>query len=112
MLYVNLEVDQSSIWHRLKDVYKALGIAPNNLKNLDVWNLRGSACPLDKLAPKLIRRAKKRGYIAIILDPIYKVSTGDENSADQVSHFCNQLDMIATQLNCAMIYCHHHSKGA
>ena len=112
VLYVNLEVDQSSIWHRLKDVYKALGIAPNNLKNLDVWNLRGSACPLDKLAPKLIRRAKKRGYIAIILDPIYKVSTGDENSADQVSHFCNQLDMIATQLNCAMIYCHHHSKGA
>lgn len=112
VLYVNLEVDQASIWHRLKDVYRALGIAPNNLKNLDVWNLRGSACPLDKLAPKLIRRAKKRGYIAIILDPIYKVSTGDENSADQVSHFCNQLDMIATQLSCAMIYCHHHSKGA
>lgn len=112
VLYVNLEVDQASIWHRLKDVYKGMGLAPDNLRNLDVWNLRGSACPLDKLAPKLIRRAQKRGYIAIILDPIYKVSTGDENSADQVSHFCNQLDMIATQLGCSMIYCHHHSKGA
>ena len=38
---------------------------------------------MDKLAPKLIRRAAKKDYIAIVIDPIYKVITGDENSADR-----------------------------
>ena len=60
----------------------------------------------------LIRRASKRQYIAIIIDPIYKVITGDENSADQMAHFCNQFDKVCTELGCAVIYCHHHSKGA
>ena len=26
--------------------------------------------------------------------------------------FCNQFDKVATELGCAVIYCHHHSKGA
>ena len=34
---------------------------------------------MDKLAPKLIRRAQKKGYAAVMIDPIYKVITGDEN---------------------------------
>lgn len=66
---------------------------------------------MDKLAPKLIRRAQKKDYIAVIIDPIYKVLTGDENSADQMAHFTNQFDKIATELGCSVIYCHHHSKG-
>ena len=66
---------------------------------------------MDKLAPKLIRRASKKNYIAVIIDPIYKVITGDENSADQMAHFCNQFDKICTDLGCSTIYCHHYSKG-
>ena len=110
--YVNLELDRASCLHRFKDVYTALGITPNNLSNIDIWNLRGRSVPMDKLAPKLIRRASKKNYIAIIIDPIYKVITGDENSADQMAHFCNQFDKVCTELGCAVIYCHHHSKGA
>ena len=67
---------------------------------------------MDKLAPKLIRRAAKKDYVAIIIDPIYKVITGDENSADQMANFCNQFDKVCTELGCAVIYCHHHSKGS
>jgi len=89
-----------------------MGVPARNLRNIDVWNLRGAAVPMDKLAPKLIRRAQKRNYIAVIIDPIYKVITGDENSADQMARFCNQFDLIASRLGCAVIYCHHHSKGA
>ena len=111
VLYVNLELDEASCWHRLKDVYTALKIPPKNLKNIDVWNLRGKSCPMDKLVPKLIRRASKKNYLAIIIDPIYKVITGDENSADQMAYFCNQFDKICSDLKCAVIYCHHHSKG-
>jgi RecA-family ATPase len=66
---------------------------------------------MDKLAPKLIRRAQKKKYAAVIIDPIYKIITGDENSADQMAHFCNQFDKVCTEVGCAVIYCHHHSKG-
>lgn len=111
VMYVNLELDRASCLHRFKDVYNALDWQPNNLDNIDIWNLRGKSVPMDKLAPKLIRRAAKKNYIAIIIDPIYKVITGDENSADQMAHFCNQFDKVCTELGCAVIYCHHHSKG-
>lgn len=112
VLYVNLEVDQASCFNRFKKEYEALEIEPHHLKDIDIWNLRGRSTPLDKLAPKLIRRAKKQRYTAVIIDPIYKVITGDENSASDMAAFCNQFDKIATELSCAVIYCHHHSKGA
>ncbi len=112
VLYVNLELDRASCLHRFRDVYEALGLNPNHLDNIDIWNLRGKAVPMDKLAPKLIRRAAKKNYIVIIIDPIYKVITGDENSADQMANFCNQFDKVCTELNAAVIYCHHHSKGS
>lgn len=111
VLYVNLELDRASALHRFRDVYHALGWAPDNIDKIDIWNLRGKSVPLDKLAPKLIRRAQKKSYIAVIIDPIYKVITGDENSADQMAHFTNQFDKICTELGTAVIYCHHHSKG-
>ncbi|BBB91032.1 MAG TPA: AAA family ATPase [Methylomusa anaerophila] len=112
VLYVNLELDRASCLHRFKDVYQALKWEPKNVGNIDIWNLRGKSIPMDKLAPKLIRRAAKKNYIAIVIDPIYKVITGDENSADQMANFCNQFDKVCTELGCAVIYCHHHSKGA
>lgn len=112
VMYVNLELDRASCLHRFQDVYKALGWWPDNLQNIDIWNLRGRSVPMDKLAPKLIRRAAKKDYIAIVIDPIYKVITGDENSADQMANFCNQFDKVCTELGCAVIYCHHHSKGS
>ena len=112
VLYINLELDRPSCLHRFKDVYTAMGLAPDNLRNIGIWNLRGASVPMDKLAPKLIRRAGKKGYTAVILDPIYKVITGDENSADQMAKFCNQFDVVCRALDCAVIYCHHHSKGA
>ena len=112
VLYVNLELDRASCLHRFKDVYEALEQQPTNIGNISIWNLRGKSLPMDQLAPKLIRRAKKRNYKAIIIDPIYKVITGDENSADQMANFCNQFDKVCTELKCAVIYCHHHSKGS
>lgn len=112
VMYVNLELDRASCLHRFKDVYQSLKWEPKNIGNIDIWNLRGKSIPMDKLTPKLIRRAAKKNYIAIIIDPIYKVITGDENSADQMANFCNQFDKVCTELGCAVIYCHHHSKGA
>lgn len=111
VLYVNLELDRASCLHRFRDVYDTLGLPPTHIDDIVIWNLRGHATPMDRLAPKLIARAKELKLSAVIIDPIYKVLTGDENSADQMTHFCNQFDKICTELGCSTIYCHHHSKG-
>ena len=112
VLYVNLELDGRSAKQRFVDICNALGYDHRNITNVDIWNLRGKTSPMDKLAPKLIRRAKDANYIAIVIDPIYKVLTGDENNAHDMADFVNQFDRIATELDCAVIYAHHHSKGA
>lgn len=113
VLYCNFEVDKNSCINRFFDVYKALGIAPAHNDMLSLWNLRGRTMPLDKLAPRLIRRcAAAGGYALIILDPAYKVLTGDENSAAEMSQFCGHLDRIARDCHSTLVFCHHHSKGA
>ena len=111
VLYVNLELDKASCTHRFIDTYNAMGIKRAHNDFIDRWNLRGRTLTLDKLTPKLIRRAKDNGYAAVIIDPIYKVLTGDENSASDMAAFCNFFDQIAHECGCAIVYCHHHSKG-
>jgi hypothetical protein len=112
VLYVNLELDRASCLHRFRDVYQALDWPASNLSSIDVWNLRGQAVPMNLLAPKLIRRAQKKQYTAVVIDPIYKVITGDENSAEKMAAFCNEFDRVCHSLKAAVIYCHHHSKGS
>ncbi|RJX23748.1 MAG: DNA primase [Acholeplasma sp.] len=112
VLYVNLEIDRASCLHRFDKIYKALKLDPKHSGNIKVWNLRGRAMPLDKLVPKLIRKVANQGFDAIIIDPIYKVITGDENNASEMGAFSNQFDKICNETGCAAIYCHHHSKGS
>lgn len=112
VLYVNLELDESSCINRFVDMYKAIGIEPKNLNSINIWNLRGRAVPMDKLTPFIINRYREKELAAIILDPIYKVITGDENNATEMSEFCSYFDRIALETKTALVYCHHHSKGA
>ena len=114
VLYINLEVEAASLFYRFKAMYHAMGIKISDKggANIVPWNLRGYAAPIDKLAPKIIRRCRNTGpYKAIIIDPLYKVQQGDENSAQAISDFCNALDKIAHDTGAAVIYDHHHPKG-
>ena len=112
VLYVNLEIDKASCINRFLKIYEALKMNPKHVESITIWNLRGHAIPLDQLVPKLIHRVKDLQLDAIIIDPIYKVITGDENKASDMAAFCNQFDKICTETGCSVIYCHHHSKGA
>ena len=112
VLYVNLEIDPASAVNRFLKIYEALGIPKENMDSIMLWNLRGHAVPLDQLVPKLVRRVRDQKLQAIIIDPIYKVITGDENNASEMGAFCNQFDKICTETGCSVIYCHHHSKGS
>ena len=112
VLYVNLEIDPASAINRFMKIYEALGIPKNGLDDIVIWNLRGFAVPLDQLVPKLVRRVRDMKLDAIVIDPMYKVITGDVNNASEMGAFCNQFDKICAQTGCASIYCHHHSKGS
>lgn len=114
-LLVNFEIQRPSMLHRIEETWTRLAKAHPGAKiakqNLDVWNLRGHSAPLDKITPALTRQAASGGYDLVIIDPIYKVLTGDENSASDMARFCNEFDVIAEQLGCTVTYCHHHAKG-
>ena len=112
VLYVNLEIDPASCIDRFITIYGKLGFSPPHTDNIVIWNLRGHALPLDRLVPILVRRMKDEQFAAVIIDPIYKVITGDENNASDMGAFCNQFDKICTEMGASAIYCHHHSKGA
>ncbi len=112
VLYINLEIDNASFIDRFDEIYKAFKIKPKHKRDIEIWTLRGKAMPLDKLVPKIVRKVEGQGYDAIIIDPIYKVITGDENNASDMGAFSNQFDRICNETGATAIYCHHHSKGA
>ena len=112
VLYLNLEIDKNSFITRFEEIYKSMDLDIKNAEKITFLQLRGKSEALDKLAPMIIRRVRGQELAAIILDPIYKVLTGDENNARDMSSFCNQFDRIATETGAAMIYVHHHSKGS
>lgn len=112
VLYVNFEIDSASAINRFLKIYDTLESPSLNMEDIVMWNLRGYAIPLDKFVPMLIGRIRHQHFDAVILDPIYKIITGDENKASDMGYFCNQFDRICAATGCSVIYCHHHSKGA
>lgn len=112
VLYVNLEIDRASFLHRIYSVSEALHIPGKKwLENFTVWNLRGYVLERKRLIDQLINAALSKNAKVVILDPIYKMGTGNENSAREIAMFCDDLDKVATEAGCAVIYCHHHPKG-
>ena len=113
VLYLNFEIDRASFYNRMVTVCEAMGLKFSEVeRRIWVWNLRGVTLTLDNLASTIIEQAVRVRADAIIIDPIYKVMLGDENSASDMAKFCNQFDRIAEGTGAAVIYCHHHSKGA
>ena len=110
VLYVNLEIDPASCINRFKTIMDAKGIDYKYADNIAIWNLRGHAIPMDKLVSKLIRRVKNQNYSAVIIDPIYKVITGDENKASDMGQFCITSTYLLRNRSVGYLL-HHHSKG-
>lgn len=111
VLYLNFEVQEASMFERFRKIYDQIGGAKCP-QNLDIWDLRGFACPLDDISGQIIRKCRNEHYVAIILDPIYKIQGGDENSASDIAKFCNEMDHIARETGASVVYNHHHAKGS
>ncbi len=114
VLYINLEVMESSFRKRVQEVQKAMGI--HDPVKFDICNLRGKwkkkePLTLEALVPTIERKCRYKHYDAVIVDPIYKVNGGSENDADSIKKLCDAIDRIA-ETGATVIFVHHHTKGA
>ena len=113
VLYINLELEGTTAWSRLEMIYKKFDIDTSKIDDsLQLWNMRGYSNTIQALADPIVYACNDQKIAAVIIDPIYKVLNGDENNAGEIGKVCNTLDWIAREGNCAVIFSHHHSKGA
>ena len=110
VLYFDLENDRNTTIRRFFDICTSMLHTDTIPNGLEVINWRGKTKPLDELVEPICSAAA--GYDVIILDPMYKIITGDENNATDMSYFCRQIDEIISLTGSTVIYCHHHSKGS
>jgi len=108
VLYINLEIDRASFIQRISKVEEK---KPFDRDRLTIWNLRGKIMSLAALSKRLSDITKSKRFDMIILDPIYKVNVGDENSARDMTLFCNTIEAIANSSGAAVCFAHHFSKG-
>lgn len=112
VLYINMEIDPESFFNRIKKVYDAYGLTEDvHVEDFAVWNLRGNQMTLSQLAPLIIEKAG-HDYNAVIIDPLYKVMEGDENSNSDVGRMVGHFDRIAKETGASVIYAHHFAKGS
>lgn len=112
VLYLNMEIDHASCIDRFLKIYKALGLTFNiHQANIDIWPLRGFSRPLSEMTDLIIEEAGSGKYAAIVIDPLYKLMDGDENSNSDISRMVGNFDRIARETGAAVIYAHHFAKG-
>ena len=108
VLILQLEIKDVHYWRRVNHVAFAMGIAPESVAGrLHVASLRGK-----RVNPELILRlADKHKAELIIIDPLYKLTEGDENKAEDMKPTLAMFDRLAEESGAAVMYVHHNAKG-
>ncbi len=111
VLYINMELSSATCANRFVNIVKEMDLGCDGAENLFTLNLRGVDTSIKAVVDGLIPAIKDKGFIMVVIDPVYKLQSGDENSASSISAFCSQLDRLATETKCSVVYAHHHAKG-
>jgi hypothetical protein len=110
VLFINFELLPGSMKRRYRELKARRQIDPGD--NLVIWNVRGKSADFGALLEHIIQFAKGKGFVLIILDPIYKAMVGKaEGTASSVGLVCNQLERLAVETGAAIVYMHHFPKG-
>ncbi len=112
VVLIQFEVQQGHFHKRLKRECRALNVSPSDLGDrLHILNARG----LGLSGPEGIERIKQAVSDfkpeVIALDPLYKISNGVENAAEDMKAILNSFDELAEQTGAAILYTHHDAKG-
>jgi AAA domain len=112
VLHLNFELLPAYFTERLRTLADENQVTLEN-DYLHVWNLRGFACDLAMLLPKILQRVGSVEYSLINLDPIYKMlgKLREENLAGDIADLLNQIESLAVKTGAAVCYGAHYSKG-
>jgi DnaB helicase-like protein/AAA domain-containing protein len=114
VLFINLELQPYFFQQRLKLIAKAKNLESKSdwKKNVTVWNLRGITLTADQLRAELKRRCPPGSFSTIVLDPLYRIGTGaNESSTADATILVNAMDGIAASCEAAVVAGAHFSKG-
>ncbi len=112
VLYINFELKHNTMNNRVLDICDAMSLNPVSGHDVDFWNLRGKPADIKVMVDKILRRLKTRPYKFVIVDPAYKcLGDRDDNSARDVTDFCNHVERISAQTGAATLIVGHSTKG-
>lgn len=113
VLHCQFEIKDLHFHRRIKRMARAMGITSDDLGDrLHIINARGMGI----CGPEGIERIQKTAMNfhpeVISFDPLYKLTTGIENDAQDSKIILNAFDTLAEQTGAAPIYVHHDAKGS
>ena len=112
VLLVNTELDTNSHHRRVDWIRRTWGIeVADYADTLDSVSLRGLQLDAKTFVDELTAITSGRRYDAVLLDSVYKLFPGDENSAQDVRLLFEQMDRLLA-MGTSVIFTHHHAKGA
>ena len=113
VLYINTEINKKDITKRFMDTIEAYGVDKDRvLEHIWLMNLRGHSKSLDDIKSQIIEESILKNVKLIILDPIYKLQNGDENSVRDVTEFMDTAIQIGEKTHALVMMVHHYSKGS
>lgn len=109
---VDTEMKRKRFNDRFAMIARARGesIDPDDIGRL---LLRGKKMAIEDLVPLLIRRLKGKNYDMVFIDSIYLLlGKREENSNEDISDLGVWLHKLAVELDVAVVFTHHFSKGS
>ena len=109
-LLIDNELHRSTLQNRLHDSAGDMSAG----EACEYVNLRGQWRSLTDVASQLTARYKPGELTLLLMDAKYRFFVGDmdENSNSVQTQFHNELDRLATALDCAIAVVHHSTKGS
>jgi len=111
VLYVNCEVDSRSFDARVYATRSAMGMTGAPTGDLHILSTRGTGMTLSGLRDPIITMCKAYGIGLVILDPIYMLLEGDENSNSDTRGMAHDVEAIAELGHTSVCMIHHFAKG-
>lgn len=112
VLYVDIENGERETKSRIDEQVKALCLTNEKIANLNSLTLAFDPPRTEEFDSEVLKAIKETGSEVLILDPIYPLFLGfDENSSTGARQLMNRVDAIKRETGCAVILCHHQSKG-
>lgn len=113
VLYVQFEIRKQHSHRRTRNLARAMGITADELRGQFLTiPARGKGIKGPEGLERIKRKAAGFRPEVIMLDPLYKLSEGVENAAEDLKVILNAFDELAEQTGAAIIYVHHDPKGS